>query len=87
MKIKVIIITAVLLLLIVPIIQAQTTKRESRLWADISLGDLKYEEIQFRNREQHIQLGGMLFLPEGDGPFPAVIFLYGSGPSNRENGW
>ena len=29
----------------------------------------------------------MLFIPEGDGPFPAAVFIHGSGPSVRANGW
>ena len=29
-------------------------------------------------------LKGMLTLPEGDGPFPAVILVHGSGSSNMD---
>jgi pimeloyl-ACP methyl ester carboxylesterase len=28
-----------------------------------------------------------LFVPEGDGPFPAAVVIHGSGPSRRDNGW
>jgi hypothetical protein len=27
----------------------------------------------------------MLFLPEGEGPFPTAIIIQGSGPSRRNN--
>jgi len=36
---------------------------------------------------QDIALGGLLFVPEGDGPFPAAVVIHGSGTSHRENGW
>jgi pimeloyl-ACP methyl ester carboxylesterase len=29
-------------------------------------------------------IGASLFLPEGEGPFPAVVFLHGSGPQTRD---
>ena len=29
----------------------------------------------------------MLFVPEGDGPFPAAVVIHGSGTSRRDNGW
>ena len=32
-------------------------------------------------------LGGMLFVPEGTGPFPAAVIIHGSGPSHRDSGW
>jgi len=28
-----------------------------------------------------------LFIPEGDGPFPAAVVIHGSGASHRDNGW
>jgi len=30
-------------------------------------------------------LTGTLYLPKGDGPFPAVVFVHGSGPETRDN--
>jgi dienelactone hydrolase len=29
----------------------------------------------------------MLFVPEGNGPFPAAVIIHGSGTSRRDNGW
>ncbi|MCC5870481.1 MAG: alpha/beta fold hydrolase [Gammaproteobacteria bacterium] len=33
------------------------------------------------------RLSGTLFLPAGDGPFPAVVFIEGSGDSSYREGW
>jgi fermentation-respiration switch protein FrsA (DUF1100 family) len=43
----------------------------------------------YEGRELEIQgggpsLGATLTLPEGEGPFPAVVFLHGSGPNDRD---
>lgn len=40
------------------------------------------EEVEFTNGE--IRLAGTLTIPEGLGPFPAVIMITGSGPQNRD---
>ncbi len=42
------------------------------------------EEVSFENREQHFSLGGTFTIPEGEGPFPAVILVTGSGNQNRD---
>lgn len=34
-----------------------------------------------------VPLGGLLFLPEGDGPFAGAVVVQGSGPGSRENRW
>ncbi len=48
-------------------------------------GPLPYvqEEVSYRNQGADIQLEGTLTLPQGDGPFPAVILITGSGPQDR----
>jgi len=33
-----------------------------------------------------VRLAARLYLPEGAGPFPALVFTHGSGPSGRDNG-
>lgn len=38
-------------------------------------------ELTFVNED--VQLAGTLYLPEGDGPFPAVVMIHGSGPDSR----
>ncbi len=40
------------------------------------------EEVTFLNGE--ISLTGTLTLPEGDGPYPAVVLVSGSGPQDRD---
>jgi len=77
--------TAVVLLLVVPVLVAQLRQPESREWEGAKLSEMEYEEVQFYNEAQQIQLAGMLFVPEGSGPFPAVVFAHGSAPSFRGN--
>ena len=43
----------------------------------------KEEEVKFVNRKAGIELAGTLTIPEGTGPFPAVVLITGSGPQNR----
>jgi len=40
-------------------------------------------EVTFHNGD--LALAGTLYLPEGTGPFPAVVFVHGSGPEERGN--
>lgn len=42
------------------------------------------EEVSFGNPEAGITLAGTLFVPDGDGPFPAAILISGSGAQNRD---
>lgn len=43
------------------------------------------EELRIPVEDQEgWQLPGTLTLPEGDGPFPAVVLVHGSGPSDRD---
>ena len=41
------------------------------------------EDVMFKNSKANIKLAGTLTTPEGDGPFPAVVLISGSGPQNR----
>lgn len=43
----------------------------------------KSEEVTFMNDKFNIRLAGTLTLPNGPGPFKAVIMITGSGPQNR----
>lgn len=42
------------------------------------------EDITFKNDKFNINLAGTLTLPAGNGPFPAVILITGSGAQNRD---
>lgn len=42
------------------------------------------EEVTFTNPDDDTTLAGTLIVPEGDGPFPAVVFITGSGPQDRD---
>lgn len=57
---------------------------ELRRPAEASTEPLPYteEEVTFNNGD--ITLAGTLTLPEGEGPFPAVLLLTGSGQQNRD---
>lgn len=81
-------VTAMLLLLVfVPVLITQIMRPESRSFRSVLLEELRYTEIDFLNVEQEIELSGMLFVPQGEGPFPAVVVIHGSGTSFRENRW
>ena len=43
------------------------------------------EEVRYENpRAEGVTLAGTLLIPEGEGPFPAVVFITGSGPTDRD---
>ncbi len=41
------------------------------------------DDVTFRNEKADISIAGTLTIPEGNGPFPAVILITGSGSQNR----
>jgi pimeloyl-ACP methyl ester carboxylesterase len=41
------------------------------------------EDVKFTNEKAGINLAGTLTIPQGEGPFPAVILITGSGSQNR----
>lgn len=58
-----------------------------RTYNNPGLSNMDYVEVTFRNEERGLNLAGMLFLPEGGGPFPAVVMIHGAGTSVRDNTW
>jgi dipeptidyl aminopeptidase/acylaminoacyl peptidase len=50
-----------------------------------SLSEMDFVEIFFNN--DGLQLAGMLFIPEGEGPFPTAVIIHGSGTSYRDSKW
>jgi pimeloyl-ACP methyl ester carboxylesterase len=41
------------------------------------------EEVGYENKRDGVKLAGTLTLPRGNGPFPAVLLVTGSGPQDR----
>lgn len=80
-------LAAALLVLLGPVLVKQLLPSDSRSFTGVLLEDTSYREIEFRNAAQDIDLAGMLFVPEGQGPFPAAVIIHGSGTSRRNNGW
>lgn len=78
---------AILGLIVIPILITQFTKTERRGLQGVRLKDTSFREISFQNTKQDINLGGMLFVPEGGGPFPAAVIIHGSGTSHRDSFW
>ncbi len=83
----IILLLGFLALLIIPILVTQFAKPERRSFEWVELEDTTYQEINFRNTAQDLELAGMLFVPEGDAPFPAAVIIHGSGTSYRDSGW
>ncbi len=84
---------AVLLLLVVvflPVVITQlvgVVASSERQFTGVGLEETSYTEVRFRNSAQDLDLAGMLFVPPGDGPFPAAVIIHGSGTSSRHSSW
>jgi pimeloyl-ACP methyl ester carboxylesterase len=70
-----------------PVLVAQFTKPAPRKFSGVRLEETRFESVMFRNAGADLDLGGMLFVPEGKGTFPAVAIIHGSGCSRRNNRW
>ncbi len=44
----------------------------------------KVEEVTYPSKAAGVRLAGTVTLPEGKGPFPAVVMITGSGPQDRD---
>jgi dienelactone hydrolase len=82
-----IIVISIVGILIIPIIIAQLFKKDIRHLEGVSLEETTFHEINFNNVKQNLNLAGMLFVPEGKGPFPAAVVIHGSGTSQRDSFW
>ena len=80
-------ILAILTIIFGPVVVAQSASEDPRQYQRVYLADVEYTEVTFRNEAQDLNLGGMLFLPDGEGPFPAVVIIHGSRESYRDRNW
>jgi predicted peptidase len=85
-QVIVVLLVGVLILAIVSLLLAQLRQPTQRSLTAVALQDTAYREVTFWNPEQDLELAGMLFVPEGEGPFPAAVIIHGSGTSRRDNG-
>ncbi len=44
----------------------------------------KSEEVTYTNADNSISYGATITIPQGNGPFPAILLITGSGPQNRD---
>ena len=44
----------------------------------------KSEDVIYDTKDKRLQFGATITIPEGRGPFPAVLLVTGSGPQNRD---
>ena len=42
------------------------------------------EDVSYENKTANVKLAGTLTIPDGAGPFPAVLLITGSGPQDRD---
>lgn len=88
-KIRWLIVVVVFLAIVLgPVVVTQAKGNvPSRSYNNPRLASMRYTEVTFRNEEQGLNLAGMLFVPEGEGPFPAVVMIHGANTSVRDNTW
>jgi dipeptidyl aminopeptidase/acylaminoacyl peptidase len=84
---KWILLVVVLIALASPVAWRALFPPPSRSLEGVRLVDVEHRVVHFRNTVQDIPLAGMLLLPQGQGPFPAVVVIQGSGTSVRDNAW
>ena len=65
-------------------IAAQVKKRPQEEAIAKSPRNYSSAEVSFQNTKANISLAGTLTLPQGKGPFPAVVLVHGSGPNDRD---
>jgi len=55
-----------------------------RLQTPIPPFPYRSEDVTYFNPQSHLRLAGTLTVPQGAGPFPAVLLISGSGPQDRD---
>ena len=87
MRKRKIILLTVLIFVVFLLLPLIFNKKGSPHFEAPSLSDIDYSEVFFTNETNNLKLAGLLMVPEGEGPFPTVVIIQGSGPSFRDNGW
>lgn len=64
----------------IPEVKKKNRPQEPKAPFDYLIKDVKYE-----NKVENFTLGGTLTLPQGNGPFPVVILISGSGQQDRNS--
>lgn len=80
-------IVMILAIVFGPVLGRMASAAEERTFRRVHLADVQYTEVYFRNEAQDLDLAGMLFVPDGDGPFPAIVVIHGSQASRRDRNW
>ncbi len=76
-----------LALLLLPVAARRQFPPTKRSLTGPALSELEFQAVRFPNRAARLELGGLLFVPRGTGPFPSVVIIQGSGASHRDNPW
>ena len=74
-RLRVGVLSTIFVLFVLPVLISQLFTPDGRSFHGVKLEDTQYLEISFQNKAQNIALGGMLFVPQGEGPFPAVVIF------------
>jgi len=77
--------TAIILFLAAMLLPTLFTAKSPPHLVGPDLTSLTYEEVTFNNGD--LRLGGMVFIPEGEGPFKVAVIIHGSGASRRISKW
>lgn len=83
-RLVLLIFSLIVVLLLLPVI---FKKRGQPALVGPDLSELEFTDVIFENPQAELQMAGMLFLPEGEGPFPTAIIIHGSGTSRRNSVW
>jgi uncharacterized protein len=82
---QIVIIGVVVILVVVILLLPLIFRKKPSVLEGPDLAELKYTQVSFKNGA--LTLSGMLFLPEGNGPFPVAVVIHGSGTSRRNSPW
>lgn len=62
-------------IMLAPVVIHKSQRHDVRSLQGVHLASLRYLDVSFRNEVQNLNLAGMLFIPDGSGPFPVVVII------------